>query len=138
MAELLQALRAAGVKTAVASMSHNVWEIVDRLGIADQVDAVVDPAKLVKGKPDPEPFFTAADMLGVQYEDCAAVEDAQVGIEAIKAARMMAVGIGAELLGADWRLERTDQLTYDGLLRRFADVNSAPVSPPGEVAVSEA
>ncbi|HEX7495732.1 MAG TPA: beta-phosphoglucomutase [Candidatus Limnocylindrales bacterium] len=138
VAELLGTLREAGVKTAVASVSHNVWEIVSRLGITDSVDAIVDPAALVKGKPDPEAFFTAADMLGIPYEDCAAVEDAQVGIEAIKAARMLAVGIGRELAGADWRLDRTDQLTYDGLLQHFAARNATPVAKDGEVAVSEA
>jgi alpha,alpha-trehalose phosphorylase len=138
MAELLGTLREAGVKTAVASVSHNVWEIVGRLGITDSVDAIVDPAALVKGKPDPEVFFKAADMLGVPYEDCAAVEDAQVGVDAIKAARMLAVGIGSELVGADWRLDRTDQLTYDGLVQHFAARNSTPVAKDGEVAVSEA
>jgi beta-phosphoglucomutase-like phosphatase (HAD superfamily) len=138
MAELLKTLREAGVKTSVASVSHNVWEIVGRLGITDSVDAIVGPAALVKGKPDPEAFFKAADMLGVPYEDCAAVEDAQVGVEAIKAARMLAVGIGRELVGADWRLDRTDQLTYDGLLQHFVARNSAPVASDGEAAVSEA
>jgi beta-phosphoglucomutase-like phosphatase (HAD superfamily) len=77
-------------------------------------------------------------MLGVPYEDCAAVEDAQVGVDAIKAARMLAVGIGSELVGADWRLDRTDQLTYDGLVQHFAARNSTPVAKDGEVAVSEA
>jgi beta-phosphoglucomutase len=138
MAELLDALREAGVKTAVASVSHNVWGVIGRLGITDRIDAVVDPAALVKGKPDPEAFFKAADMLGVPYEDCAAIEDAQVGIDAIKAARMLAVGIGRDLVGAGWRLDRTDQLTYDGLLQRFATRFSEPVTTDGEVAVSEA
>jgi beta-phosphoglucomutase len=135
MAELLRRLREAGVRTAVASVSQNVWEIVSRLGVTDLVDAIVDPAAVIKGKPDPEAFFKAADMLGVPYEDCAAVEDAQVGIEAIKAARMMAVGIGLGLIGADWRLGRTDQLTYDGLLRRFANRSPAAATGAGEVPV---
>jgi beta-phosphoglucomutase len=138
MAELLDTLQEAGVKTAVASVSHNVWEVVGRLGITDRIDAIVDPAALVKGKPDPEAFFKAADMLGVPYEDCAAIEDAQVGIDAIKAARMLAVGIGRDLVGAGWRLDSTDQLTYDGLLQRFAARFSEPVTTDGEAAVSEA
>jgi beta-phosphoglucomutase len=137
IAELLHRLREGGVRTAVASVSHNVWEIVSRLGITDSVDAIVDPAALLKGKPDPEAFFKAADMLGVPYEDCAAIEDAQVGVQAIKSARMLAVGIGSELVGADWRLDRTDQLTYDGLLQNFAAHNSAPAARDGEGAVSE-
>jgi beta-phosphoglucomutase-like phosphatase (HAD superfamily) len=42
-----------------------------------------------------------------------------VGIEAIKAARMFAVGIGRGLVGADWRLDRTEELTYAALARHF-------------------
>jgi beta-phosphoglucomutase/alpha,alpha-trehalose phosphorylase len=138
IAELLTDLRNAGVKIAIASVSHNVWEIVRRLGIADQIDAIVDPAALVKGKPDPEAFFKAAEMLGVAPENCAGVEDAQVGVQAIKAARMFTVGIGRHLTGADWRLDGTAQLTYEGLLRRFEDRGPAVVSRDGEAAVSEA
>ena len=136
--ELLAALRAAGVKIALASMSHNVWEIVRRLGIAETIDAIVDPAALVKGKPDPEAFLRAAEMLGVPFENCAAIEDAQVGIEAIKAAHMFAVAIGRDLTGADWRLDRTQQLTYPELLRRFEARKPTAGDRDGRVAVSEA
>jgi alpha,alpha-trehalose phosphorylase len=118
--ELLASLKSAGVKTAIASVSHNVWEIVGRLGIAERIDAIVDPAALVKGKPDPEVFFRAAEMLGIPFEDCAAVEDAQVGVDAIKAAGMFAVAIGGALTGADWSLDGTGELTYTALLAHFA------------------
>ena len=119
MEGLLAALRAAGVRTAIASVSHNVFEIVRRLEITNLIDAIVDPATLVKGKPDPEVFFRAAEMLGLPFENCAAVEDAAVGIEAIRAARMFAVGIGPGLPDADWILESTAELEYTSLLERF-------------------
>lgn len=124
MSDLLVALRVAGVKIAVASVSHNIWEVVRRLSIEEQIDAIVDPATLVKGKPDPEVFFTAADMLGLPYENCAGIEDAQVGVEAIKAARMFTVGVGADLTGADWRVDGTAEITYDGLLAHFQACNA--------------
>ena len=69
--DLLADLRARGVRTAIASMSHNVYDVVRHLGIEDMVDAIVDPATLVKGKPDPEIFLAAAEQLGVRFEDCA-------------------------------------------------------------------
>jgi beta-phosphoglucomutase len=134
MADLLTSCRAAGLRIALASVSHNVWEIVERLGIADMIDAIVDPAALIKGKPDPEIFFRAAEMLGVPFEDCAAVEDAQVGIDAIKAARMFAVGIGPDLVGADWRLDRTEQLTHAALRRHFQGRDAVPAASRGEAA----
>jgi len=120
IAELLVSLRSAGIRTAIASVSHNVWEIVRRLGIADQIDVIVDPAELVRGKPDPEVFFRAAEALKVQFSDCAGIEDAQVGVEAIKAAGMFTVGIGNGLVGADWRLDGTAGLTFPALRERFA------------------
>ena len=78
-------------------MSHNVWDVVGRLGIEPLIDVIVDPASLVKGKPDPEIFLAAAERLGVRFEDCVGIEDARAGIEAIRAARMVAVGVGADL-----------------------------------------
>ena len=77
-------------------------------------------------------------MLGVPYENCAAIEDAQVGIEAIKAARMFAIGIGRDLAGADWRLDRTERLTYAALVRRFRAHSAGTVSERGERVAPEA
>jgi len=115
-----------------------VWEIIQRLEIADLIDAIVDPAKLVKGKPDPEVFFQAAEMLGVPLENCAAIEDAQVGIEAIRAARMFAIGIGHNLAGADWRLDGTEQLTYAALVRLFRTHGARTVTERGKPVSPEA
>ena len=39
-------------------------------------------------------FQKAAEFLGLPYENCAVVEDAHAGIDAAKAAGMLAVGIG--------------------------------------------
>ena len=47
----------AAIRTAIASMSQNVYDVVRHLGIEEAVDAIVDPATLVKGKPDPEIFL---------------------------------------------------------------------------------
>jgi beta-phosphoglucomutase len=119
MPALLAALRDRGIRTGLASVSHNAAEIIRRLGIEDAIDCAVNPADVVKGKPDPEVFLRAADALGMPSRDCAGVEDAQVGITAIKAAGMFAVGIGSALTGADWLLPDTRGLTLEGLLEHF-------------------
>jgi beta-phosphoglucomutase len=119
--DLLADLRARGVKTAIASMSHNVWDVVRSLGIEGDVDLIVDPAGLVKGKPDPEIFLNAAEQLGVRFEDCVGIEDARAGVEAIKAARMVAVGVGRDLPGADWTVTDTRELTAEALMAVVAD-----------------
>ncbi|HEY6570156.1 MAG TPA: beta-phosphoglucomutase [Candidatus Limnocylindrales bacterium] len=135
--DLLADLRARGVRSAIASMSHNVYDVVRHLGIEAMVDVIVDPATLVKGKPDPEIFLVAADVLGVRYEDCVGIEDARAGIAAIKAARMVAVGVGDDLPGCDWLISDTRLLTVDALAGLFGRAEAAGrASDPAERIVS--
>jgi len=81
----------------------------------DEFQAVVDPALLARGKPDPEIFLTAAALLGVPPLECAAIEDAEAGIAAIKSAGMFAVGVGDEssMRGADLSVRNTNELTFE-------------------------
>lgn len=99
-------VRRAGLKTALASASRNAPLLLERLGIADLFDFVVDAATTGKPKPDPEIFLAAAAGLGLAPADCLGVEDAAAGIASIHAAGMTAVGIGAApaLADADRRL----------------------------------
>ena len=46
---------------------------------------------VVNGKPDPEGYKKAADLLGVSYADCVVFEDAPAGINAARAAGMRSV-----------------------------------------------
>jgi beta-phosphoglucomutase len=90
----LEEVRAAGLKIGLASVSRNAFTVLDRLGIRDRFDDVVDAATVVNGKPDPEIFLTAAAHLGVDPCDCLGVEDAAAGVASIKDAGMFAVGVG--------------------------------------------
>lgn len=98
--ELIAELKAAGVKLGLASASRNAPEVVARLGLADAFDAVAD-ASSCRPKPDPEIFLSVAESLCVRPADCVGVEDAQAGVDAIRAAGMRAIGIGEGLRGAD-------------------------------------
>ena len=91
----LDAVRAAGLKTGLASVSKNAFSVLERLGIRDRFDDVVDAALLANSKPHPEIFLTAARHLGVAPADCLGVEDAVAGVTSIKAAGMFALGIGS-------------------------------------------
>jgi beta-phosphoglucomutase len=90
----LEEVRAAGLKIGLASVSRNAFTVLDRLGIRDRFDDVVDAATVINGKPDPEIFLTAAAHLGVDPKDCLGVEDAAAGVASIKDAGMFAVGVG--------------------------------------------
>lgn len=90
----LDTVRAAGMKIGLASVSKNAMTVLERLGITDKFDYVVDAALIAKGKPDPEIFLKAAHELGVAPADCLGVEDAVAGVASIKSAGMYALGIG--------------------------------------------
>lgn len=90
----LTALRAGGLKLAIASVSKNALAVVDSLGIRSYFDVIVDAALIKHSKPDPEIFLTAASLLKIAPENCLGVEDSIAGITAIKASGMVAIGIG--------------------------------------------
>jgi beta-phosphoglucomutase len=90
----LDKVRAAGLRIGLASVSKNAFTVLERLGITDKFDYVVDAATIASGKPDPEIFLKAARELGVAPADCLGVEDAVAGVASIKSAGMFALGIG--------------------------------------------
>jgi len=90
----VESVRAAGLCTALASASRNAPLLLERLGIADLFDYVVDAANITHSKPHPEIFLAAATGLNVAPENCLGVEDAAAGIDSILAAGMRAVGVG--------------------------------------------
>jgi len=92
--ELIKTLKRYNVKLAVASASRNANTVLENLGIKSEFDYIVDAAKIVNVKPDPEIFLAAAENLGVEPKKCVGIEDSVAGIEAIKRAGMFAIGIG--------------------------------------------
>ncbi|MBN1623153.1 MAG: beta-phosphoglucomutase [Clostridia bacterium] len=92
--QLLEVCKAGNIKVALASASKNGPILMERLGITHYFDYVVNPAEIAHGKPAPDIFLKAAGELGVNPRFCAGIEDAVAGIRSIKAAGMIAVGIG--------------------------------------------
>ncbi len=119
IAVLLRKLREAGIRTAIASASRNAAQVVARLAIGPLIDVVVDPATVVKGKPDPEVFLAAAEALHAPVENCIGIEDSQAGIDAIRAAGMFSVAVGGKLTGADWTVAGTEEITAESLTAAF-------------------
>lgn len=119
--EFLIDLRNAGIKMAIASSSSNAPFLLERFGVRELFDCIVDPHSLKKGKPDPEIFLTAADCLQVEYKNCAAIEDGEAGLKGIMATPMFSIGVGKEeyLINADWHVTETRELNMKRLLERF-------------------
>ena len=92
--DLLKEIRQAGIKTAIASASRNTTTVLQRLEITSYFDGIADGNSVVNGKPAPDVFVFAAGIVNTSVVDCLGIEDANAGIEAIKAAGMTALGIG--------------------------------------------
>ncbi|RZU48543.1 HAD superfamily hydrolase (TIGR01509 family) [Krasilnikovia cinnamomea] len=96
--ELLCAVRAAGVPTAlVTSTGRKLVEVaLDTLGRAN-FDVVVCGDEVERPKPDPEPYRTAARLLGVPIAACVAVEDSPAGVSSALAAGAAVLAVPVEL-----------------------------------------
>ena len=92
--ELLEEIRAAGMKIAIGSASKNARDVIERLGIGYLIDAISDGNSVARQKPAPDLFLHAAGQLGLPASESVVVEDAAAGIDAAKAGGFFAVGLG--------------------------------------------
>lgn len=78
--ELLTELNAADIPTALVTASYRrlAQAVADATG--GLIDVVVAGDEVRHGKPDPEPYLRAAQLLGVDPADCVAIEDSPGGI----------------------------------------------------------
>ena len=89
--QTLAALRAKGYKLAVGSSSKNTRFILERTELTDCFDAIADGNDITRSKPDPEVFLKAAELIGLDASVCAVIEDAEAGLEAANAVKMLAI-----------------------------------------------
>ncbi|KQZ11411.1 haloacid dehalogenase [Agromyces sp. Root1464] len=118
----LDAVQASGCLVAVVSSSKNAPSVLAAAGLADRFEVVVDGAVAARdgilGKPAPDTFERAAELLGVPTTVCAVVEDAESGVTAGAAGEFGIVigvdrGVGRaalEGLGADIVVDELDEL----------------------------
>jgi beta-phosphoglucomutase len=118
--QALRAVRVAGLKTGLASVSKNAAAVLKSLGIAEHFDCVVDANLIRRGKPDPEIFLSAAEQLGVPPAACLGIEDSVAGVQAIKAAGMRALGVGDPAV-----LHEADEVIPSLASFRFGDPDPA-------------
>lgn len=112
--EIFELLKRNNIRIAVGSASRNAPFLIERLGIKSYIDYVVDPSQ-VRGKPEPDIFLNAAANFTLTAEECIGIEDAKAGVESIKSAGMLAIGIGDPevLKDADYIYNSTeDSLKY--------------------------
>ena len=85
---VMDLLDAAGVPQAIVSSSKNAHRVLAAAGLDDRfpvvVDGVMAAAEGLAGKPSPQTFLRAAELLGVAPDRSIVVEDAVTGIAAGK------------------------------------------------------
>lgn len=91
---LLDEIRAANIKMAIASASKNGRTVLASLEIIHYFDGIADGYSVVNSKPAADIFVYAAGLVDVPTVNCLGIEDADAGVEAIKTAGMQALGIG--------------------------------------------
>lgn len=115
----LDAVREAGLRTAVVSSSANCRPVLEATGIIGEFEQIVDGVVAARdglaGKPAPDTFLAAAHALGVTPAEAAVFEDALSGVAAGHA------GGFATVIGVD-RVGQTDQLRAHGADRVVGDL----------------
>jgi beta-phosphoglucomutase family hydrolase len=81
------------------SPRDNIQKTLAALELTDKFEVIVGAEDYSKGKPDPEPFLTAARLLGVEPAKCLVFEDADAGIASAEAAGMKWVRVPVALPG---------------------------------------
>ncbi len=72
---------------------RNIDYVLDILKLTDRFKAIVDPFQVPRGKPHPDIFLRAAELLEVHPSACIVFEDALPGVEAAEKAGMSCVAI---------------------------------------------
>jgi HAD superfamily hydrolase (TIGR01509 family) len=92
--ELLHGLRAAGIPTALVTMSlrRMATTVIDLIDF-EAFDVIVAGDDATRPKPFPDPYLQACAALGVQPADCVAIEDSPNGLRSAVAAGIPSLGV---------------------------------------------
>ncbi|WP_377268570.1 HAD family hydrolase [Peterkaempfera sp. SMS 1(5)a] len=105
----VEAVRAAGLRTAVVSSSANCRDVLVSAGIEGlfevRIDGVVATERKLPGKPHPDTFLEAARELGAEPAAAAVFEDALAGMDAGRAGAFGFV-VGVDRVGQAEELRR--------------------------------
>ena len=117
VAEMVADLRDSGWRLGVATSARRHIAEHALGALRTTFETLVAAEDVTRGKPDPEPYLTAATRLGVAPGTCLVVEDAVVGVTAGKRAGMQVVAVpttadapALRSAGADAVLDRITDL----------------------------
>lgn len=109
--------RRAPLAVVSGSSRAEVEDAIDWLGLRASFRFLLGSEDYRRGKPDPEPYRTAMERLGVEAGRCIVLEDARPGVQAARAAGARVVGVSAgnfvgyDLSAADIVVDTLDHVT---------------------------
>lgn len=124
--ELLMAVREAGIRTALVTMSvHRMAAYVASAIGFEAFDVIVAGDDVAHSKPHPEPYLLAAELLDVSPAQCVALEDSPPGLASAVSAGATTIGVPLHVAidpGPDHTIWGTlDGKTLDDLLEVYRD-----------------
>lgn len=99
--DFIRSFHAGGGKTAIASTARreNLMAALKCIGAVEVFDVILAGDVVEHGKPNPEIYLKALDLLQVKADETICFEDTEVGVEAAKAAGVSAIKIGQNYYG---------------------------------------
>lgn len=86
-----------GVVVVTGSERSIALNVLDTLRLHHLVQDVVSASDVIRGKPAPDPYLKAVEILGVEARHCLVVENAPPGITAAKAAGLTCIAVQTTL-----------------------------------------
>jgi HAD superfamily hydrolase (TIGR01509 family) len=130
LADLLDWAEKRDIKVALVTNAPilNATHMLDVLGLTERFEVKITIDQVARGKPDPLPYLTALDRLGIGAAEAIAFEDSPSGMKAAKGAGLFSFGVLTGLTademtdaGADRTIETfRDQALWEILERRLA------------------
>lgn len=100
----------------------NVDFVLEEAGLSSFFRVAVSGGQVLRGKPFPDIFLKAAELLGAPADECVVFEDSTTGVEAGLAAGMQVVGISTthdELPGVSILVRDFNDEALDAWLKAF-------------------
>lgn len=112
----LSKLKQKGYKLAVCSNSirRTIVEMMDKASLDTYLDFILSNQDVVFGKPNPEIYIKAIEILGLHPSECLIVEDNENGIKA-------AVASGAHVL----KVDNPSDVNIDNILKEINSIENA-------------
>jgi beta-phosphoglucomutase len=128
--ENLTAWQTAGLKLAIVTgaVGAEVDLVLDRSDLRQYFSLIIASEDVTVGKPAPEGYLLAAQRLGVEPQECLAIEDTLIGLQAAKAAQIPVVGIAntypLHMLQrqANWAVDCFADLELERIQENYAQV----------------